>query len=134
MTRVVSSILICYIGHYSLFVFVLQVVFIFVYIAFIFVSIVFIWTVSIYYCNIRTCVTLAISQLAFGSMIDEPSIIHSSEQSPDSVLHGAAQDLPAYAPHSHIPSRGRDTTGPSLFCISICIGESNGIGKVENKR
>lgn len=67
-------------------------------------------------------------------MMNEPSIIYSSEQSPDTVLHGAAQDLPTYAPHSHVPSGRRNTIGPSLFCIPVCICESNGIGKIEDKR
>lgn len=51
--------------------------------------------------------------------MNELSIIHSSEQSPNTVLHGATQDLPTYAPHSHIPSRRRDTIRPSLFCIPV---------------
>jgi hypothetical protein len=51
------------------------------------------------------------------------NIQSSTEQSPDTVFHGAAQDLPAYAPHSHIPSRRRNTIGPSLFCIPVSGSE-----------
>jgi hypothetical protein len=51
--------------------------------------------------------------------MNELSVILSSEQSPNAVLHSAAHDLSTYAPHSHIPTRRRNTIGPSLFCIPV---------------
>lgn len=45
--------------------------------------------------------------------------IRSSEQFSDTVLHGTAQDLPAYTSHAHIPSRRCNTVNPSLFCIPV---------------
>lgn len=45
--------------------------------------------------------------------------MHSSEQFSDTVLHGTAQDLPAYTSHAHIPSRRCNAVSPSLFCIPV---------------
>ena len=51
--------------------------------------------------------------------------ICSAEQFPETALHGAAQNLPAYAPKAHIPPRRCNSVGKSLFCIPV--SENDGV-------